>query len=54
MGPTTLLYGYKVKFGSFPAISILFPGWWADAGYNEIKANLSPVELNWGLAELGY
>jgi hypothetical protein len=25
----------------------------ADAGYIKIKANLSPVELNWGLAELG-
>ena len=25
----------------------------AGAGYIKIKANLSPVELNWGLAELG-
>jgi hypothetical protein len=33
------------------------PGWVgagrADAGYIKNKANLSPVELYWGLAELG-
>ena len=28
------------------------PGGRPDAGYIKIKANLSPVELNWGLAEL--
>ena len=42
------------KFCFFPAISLLFPaGGRADAGYIKIKAKLSSVELNWGLAELG-
>ena len=59
--PATLLYGYFVKFCSFPAISLLVRGGRAggraagraDAGYIKIKANLSLVELNRGLAELG-
>ena len=53
LGPTTLLYGYSVKFCSFPAISLLVRGGRPAARYIKIKAYLSPVELNWGLGELG-
>jgi hypothetical protein len=46
-----LLICYFTTFlGGWPA------GWLAgrvDAGYIKIKAKLSPVEINWGLAELG-
>jgi hypothetical protein len=44
-----------VTWSSFDHFSYLtpIPGGRAGAGYIKIKANLSPVELNWGLAELG-
>jgi hypothetical protein len=52
LGPTTLLYGH----GQVLVISSYFstiPGGQADAGYINIKASLSPVELNLSLVELG-
>ena len=39
-GLTPLLYGYLVKFCSFPAISLLvWTGWLVGAGEKGIKAN---------------
>ena len=44
---------YRVWLCSAQLVSLLFRvAGRADAGYIKIKAKLSPVELNWGLAEL--
>ena len=43
-----------IKYCLYPTILLLFPAaGQSDAGYIKIKVKLSPVEVNWGLAELG-